>query len=59
VLGCSGSAGQSNLARVHRLGPKGKGAGIGAAILNMAMWYNRGGGKEYEVTVRRSERRVN
>ena len=29
------------------------------AILNMAMWYNRGGGKEYEVTVRRSERRVN
>ena len=29
-LGCSGSAGQSNPARVHRLGPKGKGAGIGA-----------------------------
>jgi hypothetical protein len=30
VLGCSGSAGQSNPARVHRLGPKGKGSGIGA-----------------------------
>ena len=30
VLGCSGIAGQSNPARVHRLGPKGKGSGIGA-----------------------------
>jgi hypothetical protein len=32
VLGCSGIAGQSNLARVHRLGPKGKGSGIGVVL---------------------------
>ena len=30
VLGCIGIIGQSNPARVHRLGPKGKGSGIGA-----------------------------
>jgi hypothetical protein len=29
VLGCLGIAGQSNPGRVHRLGPKGKGSGIG------------------------------
>jgi hypothetical protein len=32
---------------------------VEAAILNVAIGYNRGGEKEYEVRVRRSERRVN
>ena len=30
VLGCLGTAGQSNPERVHRLGPKGKGSSMSA-----------------------------